>query len=669
MAARGARAAGRAGAAHRRVDRWRRRDRSGVASPRGGIAGGRSRNAAGARVAIFGSTIAGPATDPGRIRAFAAELVATAPEVIFAHSTPATIGLLQATRSIPIVFASVSDPVGDGIVASFARPGGNVTGFTNVEASMGGKWLEILKELAPAVTRVGFLFNPATAPGGGSYFLRPFEAAAPSFNVQPIATPVEDVADVELALASLAAGANGGLIVNSDVFTTRNRAAIIAAAARHRVPAIYPFAYFVAERRPGRLRHRRNRLVASRGVVCRSHPARREAERTAGAGADQVRACHQPQDRQGARPRRAADAARPRRRGDRMKRREFITLLGGAAALAARRARAAVRQRPGDRISLRRYRNRRCYPRFWRVSPPTSRRSDFSSSPGPIAHLMALFRRVLSEGGHIEGRSFTIEARYAEGRYERLPELAVDLARRGVALILATPNANVVRAAQAATAEIPILFSVGGDPVGLGLVASLSHPGGNATGVNFFLNEIVAKRLDLLRELVPAASRYGAMLNPNQAVAEDVAQELRAAGSLLGLQIDLVRARNSHEIEAAFATLKDNGAEALFVAPDTVFVNRRVQITTLAATHAIPAIYTVREYVEVGGLMSYGTDLTEVYRQLAIYAGRILKGAKPADLPVVQSTKFELLINLPTARALRLEVPPTLLARADEVIE
>ena len=159
------------------------------------------------------------------------------------------------------------------------------------------------------------------------------------------------------------------------------------------------------------------------------------------------------------------------------------------------------------------------------------------------------------------------------------------------------------------------------------------------------------------------------MLNPNQAVAEDVAQELRAAGSLLGLQIDLVRARNSHEIEAAFATLKDNGAEALFVAPDTVFVNRRVQITTLAATHAIPAIYTVREYVEVGGLMSYGTDLTEVYRQLAIYAGRILKGAKPADLPVVQSTKFELLINLPTARALRLEVPPTLLARADEVIE
>jgi putative ABC transport system substrate-binding protein len=185
--------------------------------------------------------------DPSRIRTLAAELVATAPELIFAHATPATIGLLQATRSIPIVFASVSDPVGDGIVASFARPGGNVTGFTNVEASMGGKWLEILKELAPAIARVGFMYSPTTGPGGGSYFLRPFEAAAPSFNVQPIAVPVEDAADVEPALASLAAGANGGLIVNSDVFTTRHRVAIIAAAARHRVAAIYPFAYFAAD--------------------------------------------------------------------------------------------------------------------------------------------------------------------------------------------------------------------------------------------------------------------------------------------------------------------------------------------------------------------------------------------------------------------------------------
>jgi len=185
-------------------------------------------------------------TDPTRIRTFAAELVATAPNAIFANSTPATIGVSQATRSIPIVFATVSDPIGDGIVMSFARPGGNVTGFTNIEASMGGKWVEILKELMPSVTRAGFLFNPATAPSGGSYFLRSFEMAARSLNVEPIAMPVEEMAGVEHALASLAAGANGGLVVNADIFATRNRETIIAASALHRVPTIYPFAFFVA---------------------------------------------------------------------------------------------------------------------------------------------------------------------------------------------------------------------------------------------------------------------------------------------------------------------------------------------------------------------------------------------------------------------------------------
>jgi putative ABC transport system substrate-binding protein len=188
-----------------------------------------------------------PGTDPDRMRILAAELVANVPDAIFAHSTPATIGLLQATRNIPIVFASVSDPVGDGVVAEFAHPGGNVTGFTNVEGSIGGKWAEILKEIAPTVVRAGFLFNPAVSPGGGSYFLRPFEAAAPSFNLQPIAIPVQDIADVENALASLAAGKNGGLIVNSDIFMLSNRAAIIEAAARYRVPAIYPNDYFAAD--------------------------------------------------------------------------------------------------------------------------------------------------------------------------------------------------------------------------------------------------------------------------------------------------------------------------------------------------------------------------------------------------------------------------------------
>jgi putative ABC transport system substrate-binding protein len=244
MASGGARAAGRARAAHRALIGGAETDpvAARVAALREGL---EQRGWSEGRNLRIDYRWASADTD--RIRAFAAELVATAPEAIFAHTTPATTRLLEATRNIPIVFASVSDPVGDGIVASFARPGGNVTGFTNVEASMGGKWLEILKELSPAVARVGFLFNPATSPGGGSYFLRPFEAAAPLFNVQPISTPVEDVVDIERAVAPLAVGANGGMIVNSDVFTTRHRAAIIAAAARHRVPAIYPFAYFAAD--------------------------------------------------------------------------------------------------------------------------------------------------------------------------------------------------------------------------------------------------------------------------------------------------------------------------------------------------------------------------------------------------------------------------------------
>jgi putative ABC transport system substrate-binding protein len=202
-------------------------------------------------------------------------------------------------------------------------------------------------------------------------------------------------------------------------------------------------------------------------------------------------------------------------------------------------------------------------------------------------------------------------------------------------------------------------------------VASLSRPGGNATGVNYFLGEIMAKRLGVLRELLPAATRFGAMINPNLTTftAEAATQELTAAGSALGVEIDIVRARDSREIEAAYDMLADKRVEALFVGPDTFFSNRRVQIVTLAARHGIPAIYPVRDFVAAGGLMSYGTDLTEVYRQLAIYAGRILKGAKPADLPVVQSTKFEFVINRPTARALRLDIPAALLARADEVIE
>jgi len=291
-----------------------------------------------------------------------------------------------------------------------------------------------------------------------------------------------------------------------------------------------------------------------------------------------------------------------------------------------------------------------------------------AGSPGPFAPQVAVFRQGLAEAGYVEGRNVTIEYRWAEGQYDRLPAMAAELVHRQVAAIVTFPIPAAI-AAKAATATIPIVFNVAGDPVRLGLVASLARPGSNATGVNSFLAELGAKQLGLLRELLPTAARIGLLVNPTNANVEGVTKDVTTAAATLGLQIDVVQASDSREIEAAFATLVRNKTNALLIGSDVFFSSRRGQLATLTTRHSIPAVQNVREFAEVGGLMSYGTSLTEVFRQLGVYTGRILKGAKPADLPVVQSTKFEFVINLPTARALGIEIPPTLLARADEVIE
>jgi putative tryptophan/tyrosine transport system substrate-binding protein len=292
-----------------------------------------------------------------------------------------------------------------------------------------------------------------------------------------------------------------------------------------------------------------------------------------------------------------------------------------------------------------------------------------AGSPTPMAPYLAAFLRALAEAGYVENKNVAIEYRYAEGQYEHLPLLAADLVRQKVAVIVAGPNEDAARAAITASSGTPIVFNVTEDPVKLGLVASLSRPGGNATGVNSFMSELVAKRLGLLRELLPAATRVGALVNPNAAITTDFIKDFETAAAILGVQVEIAHAGDSREIEVAFATLARNKTDALTVAPDTFFSSRNVQIVTLATHHDLPAIYTVRAYVEHGGLMSYGPSVPEAYRQLAVYAARILKGEKPANLPVVQVNKLDLVINMPTARALRLEVPPMLLARADEVIE
>jgi ABC-type uncharacterized transport system substrate-binding protein len=262
-----------------------------------------------------------------------------------------------------------------------------------------------------------------------------------------------------------------------------------------------------------------------------------------------------------------------------------------------------------------------------------------------------------------------VEYRWAENQFDRLPALAVELVHRQVAVIVTTGSPAAALAAKAATTTIPLVFGVPEDPVRSGLVASLARPGGNATGINFFSIELVAKRLEILREMVPATTRIAVLINPADAAAETMLKDVEAATRAMGLQIQVLKANSRHEIDAAFATFVRERPDALFVSGGPLLLSRRVQLALLAARYAVPASYGAREYVEIGGLMSYGANVADAYRQVGVYAGRILKGAKPADLPVMQSTKFELVINAQAAKVLGLAVPPTLLARADEVIE
>jgi putative ABC transport system substrate-binding protein len=290
-------------------------------------------------------------------------------------------------------------------------------------------------------------------------------------------------------------------------------------------------------------------------------------------------------------------------------------------------------------------------------------------SPDDSAHLVAAFRRGLGEHGFVEGQTVTVEYRWAHGQYDRLPQLAAELARRPVAVLVSTGGEPAALAAKAATTTIPIVFAVGGDPVREGLVASYNRPGGNATGISGLTNTLEAKRLGLLHELVPEATTVGVLLNPNFPQFDNQLKEAKQAGEALRLEMHILRANTDSELEGAFATVPQRRIAALAVAADPFFDTRRDKLAGLAARYRVPTMYQFREYAEVGGLMSYGINFADVYREAGVYAGRILKGAKPEDLPVLQPTKFELVINLTTAKTLGLTIPPTLLARADEVIE
>ena len=309
------------------------------------------------------------------------------------------------------------------------------------------------------------------------------------------------------------------------------------------------------------------------------------------------------------------------------------------------------------------------WPRVARAQQPAMPVVGFVNAGSSDPPLAAAFRKGLNESGYVEGQNVMVDYHWLEGKFDRLPALMADLVRRGVAVI-ATPAGNyAAQVAKAATTAIPIVFGVGDDPVKLGLVTSLAQPGSNLTGINFFANELSAKRLALLHELVPKAVRIAVLVNPANPASESTLRDILEAARAIGLQIQVLKASTRSEIEAAFATLVRDRAEALYGAGDVFFTSRRVQLATLAATNRIPASYPSREAVEAGGLMGYDADRAGMYRQVGAYTGQILKGAKPADLPVLQSTKFEFVVNLQTARALGIEVPPQLLASVDEVIE
>jgi putative ABC transport system substrate-binding protein len=409
--------------------------------------------------------------------------------------------------------------------------------------------------------------------------------------------------EIDAAFAALVQQQAGALVVGADPFFRERSEQVAALASRHAVPAIYSIREF----------------AASGGLISY--------------GASITSAYH-----------RAANAARPRRRGHRMSlRREFLvglcTALGWPFA-----ARAQQKAMP--------------------VIGFLSARSA-----GASVLLVAAFHRGLSEAGYVEGQNVKIEYRWAEGQYDRLPALAADLVDRKVDLIATSGGPSPAQAAKSATATIPITFVLGTDPVELGLVTSLARPGGNLTGVSMMMTELNAKRLELLSELVPQARVIALLVNPNYPGAERIMREVQDAARATGVQVLILEARTEGEIDAAFTTLTQRHVDALVIGNDPFFDSRIGQLVALTGLHAVAAIQSGREFPDSGGLMSYGTSLTAVYRQQGISAGRILKSTKPTDLPVEQPTRFELVINLKTAKALGLTVPQALLARADEVIE
>ena len=555
-----------------------------------------------------------------RLAAMAADLVRRQVNVMATlGGINATTAAKAATATIPIVFEIGADPIASGLVTSLSRPDGNITGVTSLNVEVGPKRLELLHQLVPAATVFALLVNPTNP--NSEPVTRDLQNAARTLKLELHILHASNERDFDGAFAKFAQLRAGGLVVGPDpIFISRSEQ-LAALTVRHGVNAA----------RPRRRGDRMISLLSLPGLTRQSIFLRKVMDaRVIGERSDAVLRTAMP-------PHDALGVSVPT-----IGRRDFITLLGGAAALAPLAARA---QQPAMPV----------------VGMLRSTRAD------GFANLTEALRAGLSQSGYDVGRNVAIEYRWADEQRDRLPALAAELIRKPVAMIVG--NTQAALAAKAATTTVPIVFVTGTDPVRDGLVTSFNRPGGNVTGISFVSGESTGKRLELLRQLVPGAATIGVMIDPrtNEGVVER--RDLEAAAKAVGQQLLVIEATADRDLEPAFASMIERKAGALLIGSGAFLTARQRQLAALALRHKLPTARNLRGFVEAGGLMSYGASITDAYRQAGLYVGRILKGEKPADLPVLQSSKFDFVINLATAKALGLAVPMHIHAAADEVIE
>jgi putative tryptophan/tyrosine transport system substrate-binding protein len=573
-----------------------------------------------------------------RFTEIAAEFVRLNVDVIVTQGTPPTLATKTATAAIPIVSVVMGDPVGNNLVASLARPGGNVTGFSIQTPDIAGKRLELLREVVPGLRRVAFMGNVDNPIVPQE--LREVQIAAGTLGIEVTALEIRHAQDILPSFEALKNRAEA-LYLASEGLVDANRLRVNILALGARLPTMWS-----------------TRELVEAGGLLAYGPSFPDLYRRAGDLVDKILRGVKPGNipveqptkfdlvvnlivAKAARSRNPTDTARPCRRGDRMKRRDFIRLVGGAAASPV----AVHAQSPAMPVIG-----------FLHVA-----------SPGAYGHVVAGLRRGLAEADFVEGRNVAVEYRWGEGELDRMPALLGDLLRHQVSVIVGSLQG--AQAAKSAGVTIPVVFSTSDDPVKQGFVESLNRPGGNMTGAYLFTAELEGKRLGLLHDLLPKATVMAVLVDASHPVADAQLREVQAAAARLGVQLVVLHANSDHDFETVFATLIKQKAEALLICASPSFNNRRDQLVALTARHNMPAASELREFAAAGGLLSYGNSLVDVYRQLGVYAGRILKGANPADLPVVRPTKFELVINLKTARALGINISDNLLLLADEVIE